>query len=305
MAPLVRFCLQEARLYCSTMTDPPQSLPAEAPAGQVGSTHAPGDVRRMPPSGERLDEQSHHYLLLTPTPPDLVAIACYGSTQATEALEGACAAIVEIAPGGAGPVLVRTPADIPSPLRACRPVGAPPTHAFWYPAILLGHPADRLPTRERREADALHAARGVLDDALGVGPGGTARHPGSWRGRIVRLVPRVAESLQSPLAVIVTAHAYSARRRYQTVVPLYGRPLRPGVRGLALDGEAAWAPFVLDHVARDVAPARRRLIAGLGRARAVEGQALRNCQIAADTGYALSTPVVDEIARALVGHLSR
>jgi hypothetical protein len=39
------------------MTHPSQLSPAGAQAGQVGATHTPGDVRRMPPSGERLDEQ--------------------------------------------------------------------------------------------------------------------------------------------------------------------------------------------------------------------------------------------------------
>ncbi len=285
-----------------------------APSSEIAATtltHAPGNVYLVPPSEMRRDDQWHHHLLLTSTPPNEIPVLCYGSTKPTEALKGAKAVMVEIAAEHhaiarrSAPRTIERPADAP----ADAPVDSRgrPTHAFWYPAILLSIFLRSLGSVDRRELDALAAVRSLSPDAIGA-KSGTCREPvvrpGSWRGRTVELESRTAATLQTSLAALLTEHNYSSQERYEIAIPLYARPLRTEFRGIALDQEQDWALPVLEKIGASIPSARRRLVAGVGRVISVAGARLRTVQIARDTKLVVDVGTIERIETAPLAHLN-
>lgn len=103
----------------------------------------------------------------------------------------------------------------------------------------------RDPNRLQRSAmsagDEAPAVRRAVLQALGLGDGLPAQTTDSVRGRLARIVdPRTGY----PFGIVLTAHVYSARRRYQLIAPL-------------LDGlvEGPGGPEVLEPLPWDLAPA--------------------------------------------------
>lgn len=82
-------------------------------------------------------------------------------------------------------------------------------------------PTDELVAAEDNLARYLPRLRGSLKTALGVGSGrGRDGAGGSIRGYVVRLSERMVHRYAFEYGVVVTAHAYSAARRLQSVVPV-------------------------------------------------------------------------------------
>ncbi|HEU0052280.1 MAG TPA: hypothetical protein VFQ39_03840 [Longimicrobium sp.] len=67
----------------------------------------------------------------------------------------------------------------------------------------------------------LLGGRDAVRDALGIGTGlPTPETPGSVRGRLARITPEVGRRAGFEFAVVLTAHSYSAQRRFQVVAPV-------------------------------------------------------------------------------------
>jgi hypothetical protein len=122
----------------------------------------------------------------------------YGSTQATEASFGA--ANIHVLPAQTG-------------VNANR-LGHP---TRFYPGIIYPVECSQLGTFLGYLGKRLPEFRAGLRWALGIGTGTcwVAGAPaGSCRGRLVRLKEQVAAELRTPIAVLLTEHAYSREKRY-------------------------------------------------------------------------------------------
>jgi len=94
---------------------------------------------------------------------------------------------------------------------------------FVYPMRLVYQSTDHLRAPEGDSRRHLGGLRTCVASAFGIGEGPTEASQvlaGSARGRVVRLAPLPAAALSVSHGVVVTQHAYSARRRQQIVIPL-------------------------------------------------------------------------------------
>ena len=94
---------------------------------------------------------------------------------------------------------------------------------YVYPSRIVSANPDDLADAEGRVIDEMPLIRQALIKALGIGTG-TSTSGGaasrSWRGRLVRIDPALAEELGTYLGVIVSDPGYSMEQRFQNVVPI-------------------------------------------------------------------------------------
>lgn len=159
-----------------------------------------GEVWFLPPeSAPGGDDKARRHVLLTDVDESAEGILAYASTRTTEAAFGAVSLYVD-------------PAASPD----CG--FAKPTRV--YPCRLVpAEPVDFLRRTGRLLHELPHLKR-VQRIALGSGTGGAASGSSSWRGKVVRLNESIREIIRYPFGVVLTEHHYSARRRYQIIVPL-------------------------------------------------------------------------------------
>jgi hypothetical protein len=166
----------------------------------------PGEVYFLPRgAAEGGDTKPRRHVLLANCEDgaDLAGFA-YASTQLTEAAWGAPNALVN-----------------PAATKYRRTGFSRPTYV--YPSRIVSVDPECLEEPEGKVIDELPLIRTALSEALGLGTGtsnGRGPAAGSWRGRIVRLKPTIAEEVGGMLAVIVSDPEYSKAERYQNVVPI-------------------------------------------------------------------------------------
>jgi hypothetical protein len=93
----------------------------------------------------------------------------------------------------------------------------------FYPGILVRDRYERLPPHAGSVGKSLGELRAALRTALGIGRGSclsAGAAAGSRRGRIVRLEERLAHTMRTPFAVLLTETGYSRARRYHLILPL-------------------------------------------------------------------------------------
>lgn len=91
---------------------------------------------------------------------------------------------------------------------------------FVSPVRLLFVEASDLVRSDASYTRALPPVRAVTSEALGIGTGASTPDSAGIRGRIVTLAREVAEAFHFERGVVMTQHGYSARRRWQLVVPI-------------------------------------------------------------------------------------
>ena len=238
----------------------------------------PGEVIFLPPNAVLLDPKWRPWLLLNQSPPRRYISLCYGSTQSTELDHGAAAF-------SGDPVVI----------------DGVTCDSYYYPGIIWSMDVDGLPNAVQIQPHYAAAAWNQLPNALGIGSqtweSAVGVADGSMRGRLVQVNSRVAASLQSSVGVLVTEHLYSVARRYQVFIPLYTRPLRPGIRGRALDDPSLpWVQAVL--------PGASRVIAGVGLVVSLADQSLDTCQIEHVFDETIDVASLHLIENALMAHLT-
>lgn len=176
------------------------------PAHRVGHSHRrAGQVFWLDAGATWMNQDKPRpFVLANAYSPDLPATLVYGSTQETEKRIGAACVEVNPVAGGVNRngLTART---------------------YFYPgALLLAHHPD-LPPHVGFLGRSLSALRAALRTALGIGRGSCLSHrmyAGSRRGRIVLLAGPVARLLHTRFAIVLTEPRYSARKKYQLVVPV-------------------------------------------------------------------------------------
>lgn len=111
--------------------------------------------------------------------------------------------------------------------------------SFVVAARLIPQLPDRLRVSRFSAVDEVRSVRAAILRAIAPGEG--TAEPGSVRGRLVRVLDRQADF---PFGVLITEARYSAKRRYQIVVPIIDR---------VADGDAG--PELLEPTRWDVIPA--------------------------------------------------
>lgn len=165
-----------------------------------------GQVYFLPPElceGPGKGDRPHLVLSLCPPGAETSTFA-YGSTRATDALNGAAHVLVD-----------------PSATRFRRTGLSRPT--YFYPSRLLTFAIEDLPEPAGRIVDELPAIRTQLRRALGIGRGVT--HELSCRGanrpgRIAEYAPAISEELGATHCLVVTEPGYSRAALQQTTIPL-------------------------------------------------------------------------------------
>ncbi|HST61008.1 MAG TPA: hypothetical protein VLK84_20055 [Longimicrobium sp.] len=166
----------------------------------------PGQVYYLPPEfreGPGKGDRPHRVLSLC-APGAETSTFAYGSTRATDAVNGA--AHVRVDPfgtryGGAG---------------LSRPT-------YFYPSRLLTFAIEDLPEPSGRIIHELPAIRQQLVQALGMGQGVTreASYRGAnRRGRIAEYTPAISEDLGATHCLVVTDGRYSRTALQQTTIPI-------------------------------------------------------------------------------------
>ena len=170
----------------------------------------PGEVFFLPPDLRKDGDSTgrRHVLLVECDENSAMSTFAFASRQSTEARHGAQHVLVD----PAATMYRRTGFDYPT---------------YVYPSRIVGaHPKDLLES-EGRILDEMPLIRAALAKALGFGTG-TSDSRGeavdSWRGRIVRLIPPLAEELGTLWAVIISEPTYSKTQRFQNVVPILPGP---------------------------------------------------------------------------------
>lgn len=166
----------------------------------------PGQVYYLPPElreGPGKGDRPHLVLSLCPPGAETSTFA-YGSTRATDAINGA--AHVRVDP-------FATPFGGTGLSRA----------TYFYPSRLLTFAVDDLPEPSGRIIHELPAIRQQLVEALGLGQGVTRE--GSYRGanrrgRIAEYAASIAEDLGATHCLVVTDARYSRAALQQTTIPL-------------------------------------------------------------------------------------
>ena len=98
---------------------------------------------------------------------------------------------------------------------------------YFYGAVLVPYPVPMLNRAMDGLAEELPAVREVVKAGIGCGTGEHWNYkppfggPRSWRGKIVTLHGAARKELDTPYAVVLTQHAYSASKHWQVLVPLY------------------------------------------------------------------------------------
>ena len=77
----------------------------------------------------------------------------------------------------------------------------------------------RLRTYDRVHTREVPGVKAMLSEAL-YGTDETAAEAGSIRGRLVHLTEEVAKRFAFEYGIVLTVHSYSAKRRWQTIVPV-------------------------------------------------------------------------------------
>lgn len=159
-----------------------------------------------PPGDVLPDPDSHPHALARDCEQGQGAHLFFGSTSDRESREGAAFRTVR-------PVPDRSSPHCNGLLR----------NTFVYPGVVVAMPSRRLPRRAGRIGPEWMPILRACRVALGIGThscasGGTA--VGSLRGRIVRLGGKYEQKLYTSSYVVLTEHAYSARARYQVVLPI-------------------------------------------------------------------------------------
>jgi len=148
-----------------------------------------------------------HVLLRGCAPGDAVANLAYASTKGDEARRKPRPAVVCVDRDETGYA------------------GTGLTQKTWVylSRLVISHPSDLKGPRGALDSE-WEEIRSKLFASFGIGTG-TAAHgtaAGSWRGCIVRLTPAFRDELQgAEHALVVTEPAYSRRRGYQHLVPIY------------------------------------------------------------------------------------
>jgi hypothetical protein len=179
-------------------------------ASRPDGSFEPGQMWVLPPRTTPLpgDSDAHPHFLLAPQTEGAWAVMVLGTGSDAELAHGASGHIV-------------TPSDVTPDGRGLTKT----THFYGgvlvpYPMPMLNRPMDGL-------AEELPAVREVVKAAIGCGTGEHWNYKPpyggapSWRGKIVQLRGTARKELDTPFAVILTEHEYSASKRWQVLVPLY------------------------------------------------------------------------------------
>jgi hypothetical protein len=192
----------------------------------LGTTRPAGHIFYIPPEQRPADDPKTrpHFLVNRCDPvadPSVMATLAHMSTKPTEHAEYGC------------PVHVITGAGTRNGH----------TGSFVIAARLLARNPDRLAASAMSAVQEARSVRRVVLEATGLGEGVANATSRSVRGRLVRIHdPRVGMRH----GFVLTAHAYSASRRYQIIVPIFDGIVR-GPEG----------PEVVERTRWDVVPARQ------------------------------------------------
>lgn len=204
------------------------SQPAPSTPGEL----QPGKIITLPPRVTILNDpkDDRPHVALTPCGGDAPGTLAYGSTQPTEAASSAV--YLRLQPQRTG--INRNGLTHPT---------------YFYPAILVRPESEHLKgvigfTKE------LPAIRTKMVEALGLGSGTCESRTAlvrSCRGRVLRVQPQIAKSLDTPFVVVVTGHPYSAERNYLAVVPVYDADALDltALPDIAVVEGADWVPTLL------------------------------------------------------------
>jgi hypothetical protein len=93
---------------------------------------------------------------------------------------------------------------------------------FVYPSRLVPAASEDFQRMTGRLIDEMPELRRRLQHAPGLGTGiaGQPGTEGSWRGRVIEFARNRREKIGFERGVVLTEHLYSARKRYQIVVPI-------------------------------------------------------------------------------------
>ena len=195
----------------------------------------PGQMWVLPPRTSPLPEDSdaHPHLLLAAQPQGAWAVMVLGTGSDAELGHGASGHIVT----PSGPALGG---------RAL----SKKTH--FYGAILVPYPLPMLNRAMDGLIGELQAVREAVKAGIGCGTGEHWNHKPqfdgapSWRGKVVRLLGTAKKELDTPFAVILTQHEYSASKRWQALVPLYDEAeFEPALAHTAVRIERPWVSNLL------------------------------------------------------------
>lgn len=193
----------------------------------------PGEVWFLPPEAdEGGDDKPRRHVLLTSFEEDEGGILAYASTQLTEAAFGA------------------TYLPIDPALAANHRAGFTKLTRI-YPSRLVPAAAEDFLRKTGEIRAELPRLRLLLQVALGIGTGtaldGTPC--ASWRGMVVRLSLARRRSTGYEFGIVLTEHHYSARRRYQIIVPMENLAEFQSVDGDVVITDRLWCRTVSPAIA--------------------------------------------------------
>jgi len=196
-------------------------------------TRPAGHVFFIPPA-ERLDDDLKnrpHFLVNRCDPaadPQALGTLVHMSTRATEADVFGCAAHT-LRDGGSHAIATR----------------------------LLPWPARALERSAYSATDEIRSVRAAVARALGIGTGIADRTNGSTRGRLARIIEPKADAA---FGIVLTAHDYGSRRRYQVLIPIYDQVIA-SPSGVELLEPLPWDVVPRRHAWMDRLPFAKPLLA--------------------------------------------
>jgi hypothetical protein len=188
----------------------------------------PGEVWFLPPQAEEGgDDKPRRHVLLTSLDEDEGGVFAYASTQRTEAAFGATYLPIDPAvAAGHGTGFTKL--------------------TRVYPSRLVPAAAEDFLRMTGRINEEMPRLRVLLREALGIGTGtaldGTSG--ASWRGMVVRLSLVRRRSTGYEFGIVLTEHRYSARRRYQIIVPMENLAEFQPVKGDVVIADQVWCRTV-------------------------------------------------------------
>ena len=189
----------------------PLHLPRVGPGGKLDEFRA-GHIFLLPEGATWLNhDKPRPFALASTCCPLQLGSMVYGSTRETERRWNTVCVEVRPNPAGVNANGLRE-------------------RTFFYPGVIFPVDHAQLPAHLGFLGKSLREFRAALRRALGIGTGtclGPGAPPRSRRGRIVLLTEDLTRDLRTPLAVLLTEHAYSRERRYHLLLPiLRGESLR-------------------------------------------------------------------------------
>jgi hypothetical protein len=165
-----------------------------------------GQVYFLPPEAREIAKGDRPHLVMSLCPPGAETVTfAYGSTQGTDAANGAAHVLVD-------------------PFKTAFRATGLTRATYFYPSRLISYPADTpFPAPAGRIIDDLPVLRKQLKRALGFGTGVTFeadRRRSNRRGRIAEYSAEASSELDARFCIVVTEPNYSRADLQQTTIPL-------------------------------------------------------------------------------------